>query len=65
MAFSLGPRNCLAMRFAFFEMKVAISHIVSKFKILQTEKTCKNVKVDPRSVLGAAKGKLWVRFEER
>ena len=65
MAFSLGPRNCLAMRFAFFEMKVAISHIVSKFKILQTEKTCKNVKVDPRSVLGAAKGQLWVRFEER
>ena len=38
LAFSLGPRNCLAMRFALFEMKVAISHLVSKFKILPTNK---------------------------
>ena len=65
MAFSLGPRNCLAMRFALFEMKVAISHLVSKFKILPTEKTCKEVEVDPKSALGAAKGGLWIKFEER
>ena len=65
MAFSLGPRNCLAMRFAMFEMKVCISHLVSKFKILSTSKTCKNVQVDPKHILGAAKDGLWIRFEER
>ena len=65
MAFSLGPRNCLAMRFAMFEMKVCISHLVSKFKILSTAKTCKNVRVDPRNFLGGAEGGLFVRFEER
>ena len=65
MAFSLGPRNCLAMRFAMFEMKVCISHLVSKLKILSTAKTCKNVQVDPRQLLGGAKGGLWIRFEER
>ena len=65
MAFSLGPRNCIAMRFAMFEMKVAISHLVSKFLVLPTSKTCANVRVDPKHVLGAAKGGLWVKFEER
>jgi cytochrome P450 len=65
MAFSLGPRNCLAMRFAMFEMKVAISHVVSKFKILATPKTCKNVQVDPKHMLGAAKEGLLIKFEER
>ena len=65
VAFSLGPRNCLAMRFALFEMKVAISYMVSKFRILPTAKTTKNVEVDPRHILGAAKGGLWVKFEER
>ena len=65
LAFSLGPRNCMAMRFAFFEMKVAVSHLVTTFKILPTTKTCKIPEVDPRSVLGAAKGGLWVKFEPR
>ena len=65
MAFSLGPRNCLAMRFAMFEMKVAIYHVVSNFKILRTAKTRTNVQVDPKHILGAAKGGLWIKFEER
>ena len=64
-AFSLGPRNCLAMRFAMFEMKVAISHIVSNFKLVPTTKTNRNVRVDPKSVMGAAEGGLWIKFEER
>ena len=65
MGFSLGPRNCLAMRFAMFEMKVAVSHFVSNFKILPCDKTSRNVKVDPNSVLGSAKGGLWVKLEKR
>ena len=39
MAFSLGPRNCLAMRFAMFEMKVCVFNLVSKFRYLPCEKT--------------------------
>ena len=64
-SFSLGPRNCLAMRFALFEMKVAVSHIVSNYKLVATEKTVKNVQIDTKSIFGAAKGGLWVKFEER
>ena len=65
LAFSLGPRNCIAMRFALFEMKVAISHIVLHFKLLPTNKTARNVQVSPNSPLGHAKGGLWIKFEER
>ena len=64
-AFSLGPRNYLAMRFAMFEMKVAISDIVSKFKLVPTNKTTRTLRIDPKSVLGAAEGGLWIKFEER
>ena len=65
MGFSLGPRNCLAMRFAMFEMKVAVSHFVAKFKILPCDKTCRNVDVDPKSILGSPKGGLFVKLERR
>ena len=65
MGFSLGPRNCIAKRFAMFEMKVAVSHFVAKFKILPCDETCRNVEVDPSSVLGSAKGGLFVKLERR
>lgn len=65
MAFSLGPRNCLAMRFAFFEMKVAISQILMRYKLEATSKTVRNAKIDPQSILGASKDGLWVKFVER
>ena len=48
-----------------FEMKVAVSHFVSAFKILPSDKTNRNVEVDPRSFLGSAKGGLWVKLERR
>ena len=65
LAFSIGPRNCLAMRFAMFEMKVCISNLVSNFKFLPCEKTTKDVEWDPKSFLGGAKGGLWIKCEER
>ena len=63
MGFSLGPRNCLARRFAMFEMQVAVSHFVSAFKILPCDKTNRNVEVG--SELGSAKGGLWMKLERR
>ena len=65
MGFSLGPRNCLAMRFAMFEMKVCVSNLVSNFKLLPCDKTVRDVEWDPRSFLGEAKGGLWIKCEKR
>ena len=65
MGFSLGPRNCLAMRFAMFEMKAAISSLVSTFKVLPTNKTIRNAQIGPSNITGASKDGLYVKFENR
>jgi cytochrome P450 family 6 len=65
MGFSLGPRNCLAMRFAMFEMKMCISHLVANFRFLPCEKTIKDLEYDPTNFLGGTKGGLWIQCEHR
>lgn len=39
MAFGVGPRNCLGMRFALEEMKIAICCLVQKFRFFPVEET--------------------------
>ncbi|CAH1800333.1 unnamed protein product, partial [Owenia fusiformis] len=41
--FGLGPRNCVAMRFAQVEVKLCIAKMVKSFKILPCEKTEVNI----------------------
>jgi len=65
MAFSLGPRNCLAMRFALIEMKMCITNLVSNFRFYASSKTVKEVEWSPTSIFGLAKGGLWIKCEKR
>jgi len=65
MGFSIGPRNCIAMRFAMFEMKMCISSLVSNFRFVPCEKTVQVVERDPKSFLGAPKDGLWIKCEKR
>ena len=65
MAFSLGPRNCLAMRFALFEIKMCITNLVSNFRFITSPRTAKEVKWNPTSFFGTAKGGLWIKCEKR
>ncbi|CAL8086073.1 unnamed protein product [Orchesella dallaii] len=39
MPFGIGPRNCIGMRFALVETKVAVAHLVHNFRIETTKKT--------------------------
>ncbi|GLH16471.1 Cytochrome P450 9b2 [Gryllus bimaculatus] len=65
LGFGGGPRQCLGMRFALQQTKLAIATMVEHFVIKATPKTPKVIEQDPTSFLACAKGGLWVRFEER
>ena len=67
LTFSLGPRNCIGMRFSMFEMKVCITSLVSKFNFIPCEKTTayENLDYDPIDFFGRPKGGLWIKCEVR
>jgi cytochrome P450 family 3 subfamily A len=39
LAFGIGPRSCIGMRFALEEMKIAICAVVQKFRFFPVEET--------------------------
>ena len=39
MGFGIGPRNCVGMRFAMEEMKIAICTMIKKFRFYPVEET--------------------------
>ena len=64
--FGQGPRNCIGMRYATLEVKLAIARIVHKFKILPCEKTVDELIPDPKYIVSASpKGGLYFTVEKR
>ena len=39
MPFGMGPRNCVGMRFAMEEMKIALSTVLKQFRFFPVEET--------------------------
>lgn len=39
LPFSIGPRNCIGMRFAYQELKLAISRLILRYRFSKNEKT--------------------------
>ena len=64
-AFGHGPRNCIGMRFAILQVKLVLVHMIRNFKVLECEKTPKELIPDPTDTASLPKGGLWVRLETR
>ena len=62
--FGAGPRNCIAMRLALLEVKVAILNILKKFRITRGPETEVPIKIGGMGLLKAVNG-IWLRMEER
>ena len=67
LTFSLGPRNCIGMRFSMYEMKCCISNLISKFRFIPCEKTVKyeNLEFSRSDAFGGTSHGLWIKCEER
>ncbi|CAK1596644.1 unnamed protein product [Parnassius mnemosyne] len=65
MPFGLGPRNCVASRFALWECKVMLYQILKHLELSPCEKTCIPEVVDNADLKFRLKGGHWLRFKIR
>ncbi|XP_021957723.1 cytochrome P450 6a2 [Folsomia candida] len=65
MPFSIGPRNCIGMRFALAETKVLLAHVVRNFVISPTESTPLPVKIGRNPVGYQIDNSVHLRFTPR
>ncbi|CAF1067416.1 unnamed protein product [Brachionus calyciflorus] len=64
MPFGIGPRNCLGMRFALIEIKLALAEILSKFRFERCERTPEKIEIDS-SGLARPKKPIVLRIRNR
>ncbi len=65
MAFGVGPRNCVGMRFALLQVKTAIVRLVANYEILECSKTITEMVPDPFSRSFMPKGGIWIKLQKR
>ena len=65
MPFGQGPHNCIGMRFALLEAKLAMSKILKRYTILPSQKTKEPIRIDPTFLVTYAKDGLYVKLERR
>ena len=63
--FSIGPRSCMAKKFALLVIKICLAHVISKFEFHPCSKTECDYEIDNINYLGGIKGGFWVRCTRR
>ena len=65
MPFGQGPHNCIGMRFAMLEAKLAMARILKSYVLKPSPKTQEPIRCDPVYAVSYIKGGLHIRIEKR
>ena len=65
VGFGHGPRNCIGMRFAYLNLKIAMFRLLKDYKIVPCSKTVDKLIADPKSTNGGPIGGVWIKVERR
>ncbi|CAF3786878.1 unnamed protein product [Rotaria sordida] len=63
MPFGVGPRNCIGMKFALMELKMALANILHRYTILPSEKLEQGMKRRETTILSPEA--IYIRIEKR
>lgn len=64
LPFGDGPRNCIGMRFALLESRLAIAMIIKSFNLTLNSKTPTKLEWDPSDFQMIIKGGIYLNAEE-
>lgn len=63
IAFGAGPRNCIGMRFAMLELKMACISLLKAFTVLKSDKLEPNFEIIDCNTVKPSQ--VWIRLESR
>ncbi|KAK4878612.1 hypothetical protein RN001_011118 [Aquatica leii] len=64
MPFGEGPRLCIGSRFAYLQMRIALSSLIQNYKFTLNEQTKLPMKIDPKSLVIYPMDPIWLDVEK-
>ncbi len=64
LAFGLGNRNCIGLRFGMLETKIGLANLLCKFRFFKSERTEIPLKFNKNSFVLSPEGGLYLRIEK-
>ncbi|XP_029161308.1 uncharacterized protein LOC114933041 [Nylanderia fulva] len=65
LPFGSGPRICIAMKYAYFQVKVSLVTVMANYKVELSEKTVIPLQFEPTSMTLTSKSGLWLKIYRR